>query len=107
VSDEPPRVQWRSLALDPEYVLGPWARLAVCALCENMGGRRCYVSVPMLAARMGVSERTAYRALVEIEREGFVVVERRAGVTNLSSARCHPLHVSQGSGARCPSRGTA
>ena len=71
---EPDRVRWRSLALDVDGVLGPWARLAVAALAENMGGKRCFVSQPWLARRMACSERTTRDALAELEREAFLVV---------------------------------
>ena len=53
MSAEPTRVSWRSLALNVECVLSLRARAALCALCEEMGGRDCYMSVPTLAARMG------------------------------------------------------
>jgi helix-turn-helix protein len=87
MSEEPTRLQWRSLALDPECVLGPWARLAVCALCENMGGEHCYVSIPTLASRMGSGERVVYDAIAELERVGFLGIQRRPGQTNLYRRR--------------------
>jgi hypothetical protein len=96
VSEEPTRVNWRSLALDPECVLGPWARLAVCALCEFMGRDECYASVPSIARRMGTGERIVYEAIAELEREGFLRVERRAGTTNLYRRSLPPLHDAQG-----------
>jgi hypothetical protein len=98
VSEEPDRVRWRSLALDPDCVLGPWARLAVAVLTEEMGGARCYVSVPTLARRMAVSTRLVYYAIAELEHEGFLDVERRAGVTNLyRRVLPQPLHDVHGS----------
>jgi hypothetical protein len=101
---EPDRIRWRSLALDVEGVLGPWARLAVAALCEEMGRPLCYVSIPRLARRMGTGERLVYDAIAELERAGFLVIERRAGVTNLYHRDLPPLHDMQGSGERTPAQ---
>jgi hypothetical protein len=86
VSEQPTRVRWRSLALDPECVLTWSARLAACVLCEDMGGadsRPCYVSMARIAARMGVTDRWARQAVRELEHEGFLVVEQRPGTTSL------------------------
>jgi DNA-binding transcriptional MocR family regulator len=94
------------LALNGECDLGPWARLAIAALTEEMGGAQCYVSVPTLAARMAVSERTVHAAIAELEREGFLVVERRAGVTSLYRRSLPPQTV-RGSRRRTTAATTA
>jgi hypothetical protein len=83
VNDEPTRVHWRSLALDPDCVLGSSARLAVCALAEEMGRAECFVGMATIAARMRVSDRKARQAVRELERVGFLVVQQRAGITSL------------------------
>jgi hypothetical protein len=83
-SERPPRVLWRSLALDAESELGPWARLCACAIAEfaNDKTRMCdpCPSAMTLARRMGCSERKAQKARLELERAGLLRLERRVGV---------------------------
>jgi DNA-binding FadR family transcriptional regulator len=65
-----------------------------------MGRDECYASVPSIARRMGTGERIVYEAITELEREGFLRVERRAGTTNLYRVPWHPCTTRSGTPAR-------
>src|SRR5262249_51468768 len=78
------RVIWRSLILDPKCTVGPWARLAGCALVEHANGASpptCRPGIPTLRHRMGgVAENTVRKGIAELVDAGLLLVEERAGV---------------------------
>jgi DNA-binding transcriptional MocR family regulator len=78
----PARVQWRSAALNGDSTLSSRARLAAAVLAEYAGTGRCWPSEPTLAEHMAASERTVRDAIRELERAGFLTVDRRSGFPN-------------------------
>jgi hypothetical protein len=93
---------WQKLVARSD--LSPTARLAawILALHRNIQSDRCDVSYDGIAAGIGVSRRTAIRAVAEIEACGLIAVERGGGAGNRNQFRfispaetvtelCHPL----------------
>jgi hypothetical protein len=103
-----PRLIWRSAALDPDSGLTSRARLAACVLCEYAAGDGVLDPAPSaetVAGRMGVVERTAQAARRELEREGWLWVERRPGKpSRIVLLTAEPLHEMQGSEGATPAR---
>jgi hypothetical protein len=118
--ERPLRARWRSLALDPDGVLGTFARLAACVYAEHStddaGELRYPPSSATLADWMGCAERTARKARQELVDAGLLELEQRPGrtarvrltfVTPARGAGVTPARTPAATPARTPARRAA
>ena len=71
------------------------ALLVIAARCPDRYTYTVTRSLPALARDMGVSDRTALRAILRLERKGYIQVTHKVGTTSTLLTR-YPCQVVQG-----------
>jgi hypothetical protein len=88
------RAEWMDvIALDPKISNAAFRAAGVIGSHFNKHTGRAFPSQSTIAAAMGVSDRTAWAAVCELEREGYLVIQRRSLGVGTRMTKAGPVAV--------------